>query len=99
MKMELLRLSGQPVLKEFWRSAPDIPAADLDECVKDELMSFYEGDEQEFWPKEQYGAAAPEVARIVDNDDQVLAEYDIDDLAEDTGRRYTPTRIDREVSP
>ena len=87
MKMELLSLSGQPVLKELWRSAPDTLAADFDECVKDELMSFYDGNEQEFWPKQQYGQWAPEIARVVDDNGQVLAEYDIDDLAEETGRR------------
>jgi len=51
MQLELRRLLGQPVHEELWRSASDIPLADLDECVKDVLMSFYDGDEQEFWPK------------------------------------------------
>jgi len=37
--------------------------------------------------KEQFSAWAPEAARIVDTDGQVLAEYNVDDLAEDTGRR------------
>lgn len=87
MNLELLRLSGQAVLKELWRTAPDNLVADLDECVKDELVSFYDEDDEEFWPKEQYGEWAPELARIVDGDGQVLAQYDINDLAEDTGRR------------
>jgi hypothetical protein len=86
MQLELRRLSGQPVLKELWRSMSDIPLADLDECVKDVLLSFYDQNEEKFWPKDQFSAWAPEVARMVDDDGQVLAEYDIDDLAEDTGR-------------
>jgi hypothetical protein len=94
MQLELRRLSGQEVLKELWRSATDIPTADLDECVKDALMSFYDGDEHNFWPKEQFSAWTPELAHIVDEDGQVLAEYDINDLAEDTGRKLTPARVD-----
>jgi hypothetical protein len=94
MQLELRRLSGQEVLKELWRSATDIPTADLDECVKDALMSFYDGDEHNFWPKEQFSAWTPELAQIVDEDGQVLADYDINDLAEDTGRKLTPARVD-----
>jgi len=87
MQLELRRLSGQPVLREMWRSASDIPLADLDECVKDVLLSFYDQNEEKFWPKDQFQGWAPEVARMVDDDGQVLAEYDIDDLTEDTGLR------------
>jgi hypothetical protein len=88
MQLQLRRRSGQPVHEELWRSASDIPAVDLEECVKDVLMSFYDGDEENFWPKDQFSAWVPEVARIVDTDGQVLAEFDVDDLAEDTGRSF-----------
>jgi len=87
VQLELRSLSGEPVHKELWRSAADIPAADLDECVKDALMSFYDGDDQTFWPKADFIAWPPAIAQIVDPDGQVLAEYDIDDLAQDTGRQ------------
>jgi hypothetical protein len=87
MQLELRRLSGQPVHEELWRSTQDIPLADLNECVKDVLMSFYDGNDREFWPKDQYRERAPQVARIIDTAGQVVAQYDIDDLAEDTARR------------
>jgi hypothetical protein len=94
MQLELRSLSGEPVHKELWRSATDIPAADLNECVRDALMSFYDGDDEAFWPKAEFTAWPPEVAQIVDPDGQVLAEYDIDELAEDTGRQLKVAGVD-----
>ena len=95
MRLELLRRTGQPVLKELWRSAGDVPVDYLDECVKDELTGFYDGNDREFWPKPEFGEGAPEVARIVDEDGDVLAEYDVDDLAEDTGRSLAAAPVNR----
>src|SRR5262249_27598893 len=90
MRLELLRLSGQPVCKELWRSAANVPVDYLDDVVRDELLSFYDGNDQVFWPKSEYGQWAPELARIVDDDGELLAKYDIDDLAQDTGRKLLP---------
>ncbi|HLZ79120.1 MAG TPA: hypothetical protein VKQ09_07255 [Sphingomonas sp.] len=90
MKLELLRLSGQPVCKDLWRSAPDISVDYVDEIVKDELLSFYDGNDRAFWPKPQYGQWAPEVVKIVEDDGELLTKYDINDLAEDTGRKLVP---------
>jgi len=89
MKLELLRLSGQPVCKDLWRSAPDVPVDYLDDLVRDELSSFYEGNDQIFWPKPQYDQWAPELVQIVDDDGELLVRYDINDLAQDTGRKLT----------
>ncbi len=86
MRLELLRLSGQPVRKDLWRSAPDISVDYLDDLVRDELLSFYDGNDQVFWPKALYGQWAPELVQMVDDDGELLAKYDINDLAEDTGR-------------
>jgi hypothetical protein len=90
MKLELLRLSGQPVCKDLWRSAPDVSVDYLDDLVRDELLSFYDGNGQAFWPKPQYGQWVPEVVRIVDDDGELLTTYDVHDLAEDTGRKLVP---------
>jgi hypothetical protein len=90
MKLELLRLSGQPVCTDLWRSAADISVNYLDELVRDELLSFYDGNDQAFWPKPRYGQWAPEVVRIVGDDGELLTKYDINDLAEDTGRKLVP---------
>ena len=87
MKLELLRLSGQPVCQDLWRSAADVPVDYLDDLVRDELLSFYDGNDQAFWPKPQYGQWAPEIARMVDDNGALLAKYDVDDLAQDTGRK------------
>lgn len=87
MKLELLRLSGEPVCKDLWRSAPDVPVDYLDDLVRDELLSFYDGSDQAFWPKLQYGQSAPELVRMVDDNGELLAKYDINDLAQDTGRK------------
>ena len=91
MKLELWRLSGQPVCKDLWRSAPDVPVDYLDDLVRDELLSFYDGNDQTFWPKPQYGQSAPEVVQITDDDGELLTKYDIDDLAGDTGRKLVPS--------
>lgn len=87
MKLELLRLSGQPVCKDLWRSAADVSVDYLDELVRDELLSFYDGNDHAFWPKPQYGQSAPEMVQILDDDGELLTKYDINDLAEDTGRK------------
>lgn len=87
MRLELLRLSGQPVCKELWKSAPDVPVDYLDDLVRDELLSFYDGNDVAFWPKPQYGQWAPEIARMVDDGGDLLAKYDINDLTQDTGRK------------
>jgi hypothetical protein len=87
MKLELLSLSGQPICKELWRSAPDISVDYLDDIIRDELLSFYDGNDQVFWPKSEYGQWVPEVVQMVDDDGGLLARYDINDLAEDTGRK------------
>jgi hypothetical protein len=90
MKLELLRLSGEPVCKDLWRSAADVPVDYLDDLVRDELLSFYDGNDQTFWPKPQYGQSAPEVVQIIDDDGELLTKYDVNDLADDTGRKLVP---------
>ena len=87
MKLELLRLSGQAVCRDLWRSAADVSVDYLDDLVRDELLSFYDGNDHAFWPKPQYGQSAPEMVQIKDDDGGLLTKYDINDLAEDTGRR------------
>jgi hypothetical protein len=87
MKLELLRLSGQPVCKDLWRSAPDISVDYLDDLVRDELLSFYDGNDRVFWPKVEYGQWVPEVVQILDDDGELLTKYDVNDLAADTGRK------------
>jgi hypothetical protein len=90
MKLELLRLSGQPVCKDLWRSAADVSVDYLDDLVRDELLSFYDGNDQAFWPKPQYGQWTPEIVQMVDDDGGLLAKYDINDLSVDTGRKLAP---------
>jgi hypothetical protein len=87
MKLELSSLSGQPVCKDLWRSAPDISVDYLDDLIRDELLSFYDGNDHVFWPKPQYGQSVPEVVQILDDDGELLIKYDVNDLAQDTGRK------------
>ena len=87
MRLELSRLSGEPVCQDLWRSAPGVPVDYLDDLVRDELLSFYDGNDQTFWPKAQYGQSAPELVQMVDDDGALLAKYYVNDLAADTGRK------------
>jgi len=87
MRMEFRRLTGKSVFEDRPWSTEGIPAAELKEHAKDALMSFYTGNQHEFWPKEQFRDKAPEQARIVDEVGKIIAQYDIRDAIADTGRQ------------
>jgi hypothetical protein len=76
MKMEFRRLDdGKRVLPDRpWHEG--LPA-ELLEHAKAALMSFYDGNEHDFWAKPQFREGGlPEEVRIVDDAGKVVARYD-----------------------
>jgi hypothetical protein len=76
MKMEFRRLAdGKRVLPDRrWHEG--LPA-ELLEHAKAALMSFYDGNEHDFWAKPQFrDGGLPEEVRIVDDAGKVVARYD-----------------------
>lgn len=87
MRMEFRRLTGESILGDRpWQKGT------LEELLghaKAALMGFYDNNQNEFWPKEQFRCKAPEQVRIVDEAGNVVAQYDIRNIIADTGRELT----------
>jgi hypothetical protein len=93
MKMEFRRLTGKAMLDDRPWPSVGVPAAELREHARDALLSFYVGNDHEFWPREEFRDKAPEEVRIVDAAGSVIAGYDIRDIISDTNRQLVGIKI------
>ena len=86
MRMEFRLLTGRVLWTRDW-SAHGVLAAELKAHAKEALMSFYDGNQDEFWPKAAFRAKAPEEVAFLDPYGRLLAAYDIRNMIADTKRR------------
>jgi len=86
MRMEFRRLTGRVLWTRDW-SAHGLSAADLRNQARETLMGFYEGNQDELWPKAEFRDKAPEEVTILDASGRLLAAYDILNMMADTKRR------------
>ena len=86
MRMEFRRLTGR-VLWTRDLTSQGVSGADWKARAKEALMSFYEGDGEELWPKAECQGQPPEEVAIRDPYGKLLAAYDICNMAADSKRR------------
>lgn len=91
MRMEFRRLTGKVLWTRDW-SVDGPGSADLRMHARDALMGFYDGDQDEFWPKAEFRDKVPEEVTIYDASGRLLAAYDIRNMMADTKRRLSGIR-------